>query len=399
MDDIDTILYNLRSIDDLVTPFSEPITGFGSFGAAPGPGAMPIIRECFPTPLEPSQIETEINSHYTFSITPNLAEELIDLYFEKVQGICPIFTREKFEQEYLPSGRSRGERFSKLSPVAQFVLNGMFALSARYSSSYNFEGLAPHCRDRQFAKKATELWESIQKDCSHSVRTLQCLQGLILLAFNCLQSGPSEIAWNLTGTCVRLAYDLDLHTMDADKIDSKPIDWPERNQQRWELLEEKRRAWWTIWEMDTFSSTVSSRPYGIDSRVVRVLLPVSDQEWIKNSQARSVSLGSNTELPWQRIVGSSNQSERAWFLVCLAVLRRTVDTILSGASIQELQKVEGIIGCAFLALPFSFYDLPLSKATWQSNVVTYNWMACSLIALNWYESLSGNWDDDALLTL
>jgi hypothetical protein len=118
--------------------------------------------------------------------------------------------------------------------------------------------------------------------------------------------------------------------------------------------------------------------------VVRVLLPVPDQDWIKKSPTRSVLLGSSSELPWQGIVGSSNQCERAWFLVCLAVLSRTVDTILSGASLQELHKVDDIIGYAFLALPSSFYNLLLSKAMWLSNVVAYDWMACSLIALNWY---------------
>jgi hypothetical protein len=237
MDDIDAILYDFRSIDDPITPFLEPMTGFGSFGASPGPVPMSITRDGFPTPVEPSQIEFVMNGHDTLSITPDLADELIDLYFEKVQGICPIFMREKFDREYLLSSTCRDERFSRLSPVAQFVLNGMFALSARYSSSHKFAGLDPYCRDQQFVKRATELSQSIQKDSSHSVRTLQCLQGLILLTFNCLQSGPSEIAWNLTGTCVRLAYDLDLHTMDADEINSQAIHWQGGSQHRWESLE------------------------------------------------------------------------------------------------------------------------------------------------------------------
>lgn len=388
LDDIDLILYNLSSNDDQTTGFLDPITGFGSFGAPPSPKARHLTVECLSTAAWPGRIEFENNSKNPLSISTNLAGELIDLYFEKVQGICPLFMRDKFNEDFLPSGACLDEKFYGLSPVAQFVLNGIFALSARYSSSSNLAGLDPCCRDQLFVTKAMELWDFIQKDWSYSVRTLQCLQGLILLTFNLLQSGPSETAWNLTGTCVRLAYDLDLHTMDADKMDSESTSREGGCQNRWASLEEKRRAWWMVWEMDTFSSTVSSRPYGIDSRVVRVLLPVSDQDWIRHSQARSAPLSSSSEMPWLEILGSSNQCERAWFLVCLAVLRRTADTILSGASIQELQTVEDTIGCAFLALPSSFHDLPLSKEMWQSNVAAYNWMACSLIALNWYETES-----------
>ncbi|KAB8264809.1 fungal-specific transcription factor domain-containing protein [Aspergillus pseudonomiae] len=386
LDDLDTILCDLKSIDDQPRGSPQAMAAFGSFGAAPRLKSM--LQECFPTPVERSPMEfgTETDNYDNLSISSDLADELIDLYFEKVQGICPLFMREKFDEDYRPRGTCRDERYCRLSPVAMFVLNGMFALSARYSSSDRFAGLDPHCRDQQFVKQAMDLWEFIQKDWGHLVRNLQCLQGLILLAFNFLQSGPSETAWNLTGTCVRLAYDLDLHTMDADKIDSEAINWQDGFQHRWAFLEEKRRAWWMVWEMDTFSSAISSRPYGIDSRVVRVLLPVSDKDWTNKSQARSVSLGSASEMPWQGIMGSSNQCERAWFLVCLAVVRRTTDTILSGASVQELQKAEDTISCAFLALPSPFYDLPLSKAIWQSDVVKYNWMACSLIALNWARS-------------
>lgn len=382
LDDIDLILRNIENGDDR-NDFLEPMSGLGSCGTVRWLNASSLSQGYWPNEIQLSPIQSEINADGRCFIPADLASELIDLYFEKVQGICPLFMREKFYKDYFSGAAYAERRIFRSSPVDEFVLNGVFALAARYSSSSKLASVDPHCRDRQFVKRATDLWELIQKDWSASVRTLKVLQGLILLTFSHIQSGPSETAWTLTGSCVRLAYDLDLHTIDAENACSNFMSDQDMVQDNWASLEEKRRAWWTVWEMDTFSSSISFRPFGVDSRVVRVLLPVSDQDWANNTQVRSATLGPS-EMPWHGIDLSSNKCERAWFLVCLAVLRRTVDSILSGASIAELQVVEDTIGCAFLALPPSFHDLPLSKVLWQSDVVANNWMVCSLIALNWY---------------
>lgn len=390
INEIDAPFYDFQSIDDSTTGFLDIRNELGlvSPGMTPWSEVLPIDQECFASPVQQSPVECEIdNTRYTSSISPRLADELIDLYFEKVQGICPLFLREKFDDDFLSCGTSQEARFCGLSHIAQFVLNGMFALSARYSASYEFAGVEPNCRDQYFVSKATELWESIQKHHRHSIRTLQCLQGLTILAFSTLQSGPSEAAWGLTGACVRLAYDLDLHTLDASKTDSEDIRCQEDWKQRWVLLEEKRRVWWMIWEMDTFSSAISMRPFGIDGRVVQVLLPVSDHNWIHKTQAPSAFLDSMTRMPWQSLSTSSNQCERAWFLVCLAVLRQAVDAVLSKASTQALHNAETTIGCVFLALPSSFHNLSISTSVWQTNMAGFNWMACSIIALNWYADL------------
>lgn len=72
----------------------------------------------------------------------------------------------------------------------------------------------------------------------------------------------------MVGSCTRLAYEVGLHNTDADLAvlgtESNVLDVDE-NMKR----EEKRRAWWTIWEMDTFSSTTSLRPY---ASIVRSVL-------------------------------------------------------------------------------------------------------------------------------
>ncbi|KAJ5662257.1 uncharacterized protein N7477_009873 [Penicillium maclennaniae] len=326
------------------------------------------------------------DDRYGLMISSSLADELIHIYFDKVQAFCPLFLRTKFDQDLSWNHMAnRDQRHPGLSPVYQFILNGMFALSARFSNAPEFIGIDPTCRGQIFVKRATKLWEWISRDFKHCLRTLQCLQGLILLTFSSLLSGPSEDAWIQSGTCVRLAYDLDLHTTDAHKQTLRASSPLQQNQEAWVLLEERRRAWWMVWEIDTFSSAVSLRPFAIDSRFIHVLLPVSDDDWNNKAQAPSALLNANGGMPWKHLAESSNRSERAWFLVCLAVFRQACDAAVPpGPSVQMLHHAEAAIGCAFLALPPSFQDFSMSAASCHTSYVTLNWIACSLIVLNWY---------------
>ncbi len=59
-------------------------------------------------------------------------------------------------------------------------------------------------------------------------------------------------------TYVRLAYDLNLCNMDEQQDDCL-------NQTEWSFLEEQRRAFWLVWEIDSFKPFITSlrRPYAL----------------------------------------------------------------------------------------------------------------------------------------
>jgi hypothetical protein len=78
-----------------------------------------------------------------------------------------------------------------------------------------------------------------------------------------------------------MTYDLDLDHVDDDGgIVFLVEEWVQR--------EELRRAWWLVWELDAFGSTISNRAYAINYKIMLVLLPVSDKSCFEESPVASI---------------------------------------------------------------------------------------------------------------
>ena len=320
---------------------------------------------------------------YNLIVPPEVADELIDVYFKKIQAFLPIFRQSKFYSEFLNNAIAHGQRYLNLPRVSEFLLNAMFALSARFSTAPSFSEQDPVNRGNRFMERATMLWEEMCRDQRDSIPTLECLQGLILLTFTVLQRGPSSQAWSLCGACCRLAYDLDLHNVDLDIVSGK-CDQSSLSLDECLLREEKRRAWWMIWEMDTFASALSGRPFAIDARRMSVLLSVSDKAWFENQRVPSVPLDTSTGMAWKELCDCPNQDERAWFLVSLSILRQISEALLAPTPRkQALQDVEAVIGCFVLALPETFHVGSGSILFDDHNFSRNNWVICTLVVIQW----------------
>lgn len=73
--------------------------------------------------------------------------------------------------------------------------------------------------------------------------SLPLLQTMILNALCLLLQGVRGRAWRLLGTCIRSAYELNLHLIDAGKPNGQ---YQPANAEQWCIEEEWRRAWWAI---------------------------------------------------------------------------------------------------------------------------------------------------------
>jgi hypothetical protein len=167
---------------------------------------------------------------YAVGIAPELAEELVALYFTKIQSWLPMLHRPRFYKTFIS-----GERpLQDLSLDAALLCNGMLALAARYSGSNHLADMPPVDRGTEFAAQAAHLYKLRMTD---EPPTLLYLQGCILLAFYMYSMGPCPRGWLLTGTVVRMAYELDLHLIDEDGGDGLMVE-------EWVVREEQRRAWY-----------------------------------------------------------------------------------------------------------------------------------------------------------
>jgi hypothetical protein len=234
----------------------------------------------------------------------------------------------------------------------------MFALSARFSTHPTLAAIAPIERGDlygQYARLAYQDTRAILEP------TLQYLQGCILLAFYFYSSGLSSQGWILVGVCVRIAYDLELSSIDDSNSD---LDWHEK--------ELRRRAWWLVCELDAFGSIMMRRPFAIDRRH-RVHLPISDEDWFSGKQVRSAPVILEPGKCWRSLLHSENQSERAWYLVANFLFSLTNDQsyTINGLSIEDILALQNDIACLRMSLPPSFQqysvsndDLTLKQQNW-----------------------------------
>ncbi|OAL28578.1 hypothetical protein AYO22_02772 [Fonsecaea multimorphosa] len=288
------------------------------------------------------------NRFLQLGISSELIFELVDLFFLKIQPWLPLLHRPRF-QRWL-DGIATGDGLSNamLTPDEEILLFSVMALSARFSPSAFFAGSPPLQRGRQFAEQARLLQRQLDVSDANG---LPYLQACILLTFYCYCSGPTSQGWMLSGTCTRAAYDLGLAEIDGERslnLDPDPVDHIS--------TEEKRRAWWLVWELDSFASIISRRPFGIDRRRVNVMLPVSDEDWFAGTVRRTCKLDPRLGPAWKTLRDHQIKDEYAWFLTATHFVATISDRFQRKAEIDldEILSMENEIASFKLALPPNF---------------------------------------------
>jgi hypothetical protein len=258
----------------------------------------------------------------------------------------------------------------------------MFALSARFSSSSYFVGTAPKERGAPFAAQAKSIYIDLMRPDKPARSSLSFLQGCILLAYYEETCGPSFESWLSVGICSRLASELGLDKIDKDLIGvDYSSQWKSPNE--WVEREEKRRAWWLVWELDVFASTVLNRPRAIDKSQIHVLLPVSDAQWFNNCPISSTFIIPDVANAWKTLQDCPNQDVRAWFLVCTFFMATAHDMSRKHKiSAQDLADFESSRGCFSLLLPLTFSLCSSSLTFTESNFSTSNWVVSTIFMLN-----------------
>ena len=276
-----------------------------------------------------------------------LACKLVDLFFSKVQPWLPLLHRPNF-QKWLSETihLDEGLMSDQLRPQGEFLLSSLMALSAPFSSDPFFEGISPPERGRLFADHARILQKQLDMSLSH---TLVYLQGCILLTFHCYCSGPTAEGWILSGVCTRVAYELGLAEIDSQA-------WSPFQAVDGVSKEEARRAWWLVWELDSFASIISRRPFAIDRRRIDVMLPVPDEDWFSGNITPSCKLQYQLKSAWRALRDNNIQYERAWLLAATHFVAVVCDRIQqkSEVHLDEVLGIENEIACFKLALPPCF---------------------------------------------
>ncbi|KAJ6124656.1 hypothetical protein N7471_011973 [Penicillium samsonianum] len=166
-----------------------------------------------------------------------------------------------------------------------------------------------HQHPEYFVGRAFDYVNKALVACDDETPPLCVLQALIIATQCQLTRGVRGKAWRSLGLCVRLAYEMNLHRLDS-RTGSKSGDI-----HQWQADEEKRRAFWAIWEMDVFASTIRQTPTAIDWGHMEILLPVDNANWFQGRPTPSCFMDADPNQCWKALQESGNQSAKAWFLV------------------------------------------------------------------------------------
>ncbi|OQD68780.1 hypothetical protein PENDEC_c031G02206 [Penicillium decumbens] len=178
---------------------------------------------------------------------------------------------------------SFAKKLSKISSLPQ--LTGLLAAIAAYASRFEALGaddlasntvqLAAmrHQQPAYFIELAFKYINEALMECDDGTPPLCVIQALIIATHCRLTQGVRGKAWRSLGLCVSLIYETNLHLLDSKKVGKA------EGLSRWQEEEEKRRAFWAVWEMDVFASTIRRTPTGIDWNQMEVLLPVDNSRF------------------------------------------------------------------------------------------------------------------------
>lgn len=252
------------------------------------------------------------------------------------------------------NGQGRFIGREKLQKDEFFMIGSMFALAARFSHSAEFADIPQAARGSIFGENASILQKETVATGTENP-TMDFICGCVLLALFYFSDGQLAHGTDMTGACVRYAYDLNLHAIDIRDLDEPsttvatvPIDTD-----FWVATEQRRRIWWQIWELEVFSSSMAWKPCSVDLRDVAVRLPVSDADWFAKNPVCSPVLIDHLRTAWKTLSEVGSENPLAWFLLALYLISHANNALRRPMrpSPDLVTELSSSICCFKLALP------------------------------------------------
>ncbi|KAK3342130.1 hypothetical protein B0T25DRAFT_594390 [Lasiosphaeria hispida] len=220
---------------------------------------------------------------------------------------------------------------------AEALVAAMFSFSARHCLGTDMAQASGCPSPSDFAQIASSQLDKSVDRYGDMPPPFWLLQAGILVTFYQLTQSVRSRSWKKLGDCIRYAYDINLHIVDANHEPTPAGERSTVNTKRWALLEERRRVWWAVWEMDVFASTIRRLPTAIDSSLNLTMLPVPDSCWFNETYQESCFLDKDCSLRWKHLSQSGNQSAKAWFIVVNSLMRNTQRIVYpAGSAVHSL---------------------------------------------------------------
>ncbi|KAM0236638.1 hypothetical protein ACHAP5_009274 [Fusarium lateritium] len=199
---------------------------------------------------------------------PELLEEVINAYFILVQPWIPILHETRF--------RSRFYNHEQL-PCLTVLLHAIVVAAIRFVEPGN----------QKFSEKDIETWISRSRSVvllsAMDGMSVENLQALSIIAFTDMGNGDMSRAWPIIGSLTRTVEYLQL-SVEMDDRQQGPLLKPLTSlppSKNWTQDEERRRVFWSIFNLDRLCSVMTGWNTSLTSDDVRRRLPADGGLWHK----------------------------------------------------------------------------------------------------------------------
>ncbi|KAF5633831.1 transcriptional regulatory [Fusarium tjaetaba] len=232
----------------------------------------------------PSTAEKEL-----MSLLPELepATLLIDNYFDRIHWFILVFHqddfRRKFQDLYNNSTVSSGPNAPSTGKGFLAVLLAVFVTSLHHIGTQESKLKSYNVDPRELEEMILASLKSRFLDVI-SKGSLEAVQFCVLLASYYLYHGEPGLAWPLSGSGLRIAQALDLHRKTTPEGHS--------GQALNEQIQDRKRAWWAVYEIDTFCSMLYGFPLGFSDSDCNVEALDPYDEYSKSTKESRQATGS-----------------------------------------------------------------------------------------------------------
>lgn len=237
--------------NDIVTPSRSSRPGEISFNSSAHNIGLVSTAPARPTATS-NRIST--TAHALIALLPDIesATLLVDTYFDRVHWFMLVFFQKSFRRRFeeLYSGQKRPS--SHTSDAFLALVSTVIAIASQYVGSHRRHLLEEHGIDPDVLRR--EIFAILKNNTLDIVSSgsLEAAQTCVLMGSFYLYQGERGLAWPICGCALRVALALNLHRTRTDLS-------PNAN----EANENKKRCWWSIYEIETFSCMLYGYPSSI----------------------------------------------------------------------------------------------------------------------------------------
>ncbi|KAF7928562.1 uncharacterized protein EAE98_005618 [Botrytis deweyae] len=227
---------------------------------APGPADLErdsqVSRSRHVLPLVPGKDPSEKEPLSSLLPAREIADALVQSFFEHVHPDFMLFRRRSFEQRYESTWSQLGNQVQDFEPGWLCSVLMVLVLGAQI--------IEP--QDDLYLQMIHnyKVWVQSRVSQLQYTSTLVNIQALLLLHMYLHNISERNAAWTMLGAVLRMAMTLGMHREGGNKnLDPGEI-------------EVRRRVWWTIYVLEQSSCTILGRPSSIRDREVTIKYPNED---------------------------------------------------------------------------------------------------------------------------